>query len=62
MIDKLLEKNLLPDAVIAAVDLHPPFVEDARRRAAEAGLADRIRMRVPTRLFSRISRHSSSSA
>ncbi len=34
--------RLLPDAVITAVDLHPPFVEDARRRAAEAGLADRI--------------------
>ena len=35
--------DLLPDATIAAVDNHPPFVEEANRRAAARGLADRVR-------------------
>ena len=34
--------RLLPDAAITAVDLHPPFVAEARRRVAEAGLSGRI--------------------
>ena len=33
----------LPDARIAAVEIHPPFVERIARRAREAGLADRVR-------------------
>lgn len=33
---------LLPDATITAVDLHPPFVAEARSRAAAAGLDDRV--------------------
>jgi len=34
--------RLLPDATITAVDLHPPFVAEVRRRAATAGLGGRI--------------------
>lgn len=33
----------LPDARIAAVEIHPPLVERIARRAREAGLADRVR-------------------
>ena len=33
----------LPDARIAAVEIHPPFVERIARRARETGLADRVR-------------------
>lgn len=33
----------LPGARIAAVEIHPPFVERIARRAREAGLADRVR-------------------
>ena len=33
---------LLPGATITAVDLHPPFVAETRRRAAAAGLDDRV--------------------
>ncbi|MEE8603210.1 class I SAM-dependent methyltransferase [Euzebya tangerina] len=32
----------LPDAHIVAVDLHPPFIEEVERRAAAAGVADRV--------------------
>jgi SAM-dependent methyltransferase len=35
--------DLLPDATILAVDNHPPFVEEANRRAAARGLADRVK-------------------
>ncbi len=34
--------ELLPGARITAVDLHPPFVAEVDRRAAEAGVADRV--------------------
>ena len=34
---------LLPDATVTAVDNHPPFVDEVRRRAAERGLCDRVR-------------------
>jgi SAM-dependent methyltransferase len=34
--------ELLPDAAIVAVDLHPPFVEEAQRRARERGVAHRV--------------------
>lgn len=33
---------LLPSASIVAVDLHPPFVEETRRRARAHGVADRV--------------------
>lgn len=35
--------DLLPDAEIAAIDNHRPFVEEANRRAAECGVAERVR-------------------
>lgn len=35
--------ELIPDAEIIALDGHPPFLRDLERRAAELGLADRIR-------------------
>lgn len=38
--------ELLPEARITAVDLHPPFVEEVSRRAAEAGVADRVSAQV----------------
>jgi SAM-dependent methyltransferase len=34
--------SLLPDARIAAVDLHQPFLDELRRRADAAGIAERI--------------------
>lgn len=34
--------SLLPNARITAVDLHEPFLDDLRRRAQSAGVADRI--------------------
>lgn len=34
--------RLLPHATITAIDLHPPFVAEARRRAVDAGLDRRI--------------------
>lgn len=33
---------LLPDARIAALDLHPPFVTELRQRAAAAGISGRV--------------------
>jgi len=38
--------RLLPTARILAVDLHPPFVKEVRRRAAEEGLGHRVNARV----------------
>lgn len=38
--------DLLPDATITAVDLHEPFVLETRRRAAERGVAGRVRAAV----------------
>ncbi|NNG04934.1 MAG: class I SAM-dependent methyltransferase [Inquilinus sp.] len=35
--------ELMPDARITAVDNHPPFVEEANRRAAAGGVTDRVR-------------------
>jgi trans-aconitate methyltransferase len=35
--------ELLPEATICAVDNHEPFVEEANRRAASHGVADRVR-------------------
>ncbi len=32
----------LPEAQVTAVDLHAPFVEEVRRRASAAGVADRV--------------------
>jgi SAM-dependent methyltransferase len=34
--------SLLPDAQITAVDLHEPFLQEVRRRAAAAGVAQRV--------------------
>jgi ubiquinone/menaquinone biosynthesis C-methylase UbiE len=34
--------DLLPEATITAVDLHPPFVAEVRRRAAARGMAHRV--------------------
>lgn len=34
--------NLLPGAAITALDLHPPFVAELRKRAAAAGVSSRI--------------------
>ena len=38
--------ELLPGSTITAVDNHPPFVEDANRRAAARGLAHRVMAQV----------------
>ena len=38
--------DLLPDATITAVDLHEPFVAEARHRAEAQGVADRVRAEV----------------
>jgi SAM-dependent methyltransferase len=38
--------ELLPEASILAVDLHPAFVEETERRARERGVADRVRAQV----------------
>ncbi|MCX4247548.1 SAM-dependent methyltransferase [Paraliomyxa miuraensis] len=38
--------ELLPQASIVAVDLHPGFVEEVGRRAAARGVADRVRAEV----------------
>jgi ubiquinone/menaquinone biosynthesis C-methylase UbiE len=35
--------ELLPDAIICAVDSHEPFVEETNRRAAAHGAADRVK-------------------
>jgi SAM-dependent methyltransferase len=35
--------ELLPEASIIAVDLHPPFVAETERRARARGVADRVR-------------------
>lgn len=37
--------ELLPDASIVAVDLHPAFVEETQRRARERGVAHRVEAR-----------------
>ena len=34
--------RLLPDATLVAVDTHPPFVQEVRRRAEAEGMGDRI--------------------
>jgi SAM-dependent methyltransferase len=34
---------VLPDATITGIDNHPPFVDEAKRRAAKAGVADRVK-------------------
>ena len=38
--------EFLPEADITAVDMHPPFVEEVNRRAAERGIGDRVRAMV----------------
>ena len=37
--------NLVPDAHIVAVDAHPPYLDELRRRTSAAGVADRVEIR-----------------
>ena len=38
--------ELLPGATITAIDNHPPFVDEANRRTAARGVADRVKAQV----------------